>query len=185
MTVKNFLVKRRILPPDFHFNYLSLLNYLIISWIQNLLSTLASSDFPFGPPITIHFIRPFLHRVRGCKIGRNVSIGSGVVMGLSRPELISIWANTWITSDVFILEHKRDIRNLTTNNTIRDMPHLFSSTVIEHDVHIGIRSVIMPGVRIGHHSIVGAGSVVTKDVSPYSIVAGNPAKVLKKVPNDE
>lgn len=51
--------------------------------------------------------------------------------------------------------------------------------VIEDDVWIGANSVITAGVKIGVHSIVGGGSVVTKDVPPYSIVAGNPAKIIK------
>jgi len=52
--------------------------------------------------------------------------------------------------------------------------------IIEDDVWIGTRAIIMPGVRIGKGSIVGAGSVVTKNVEPYSIVGGVPAKELKK-----
>lgn len=52
--------------------------------------------------------------------------------------------------------------------------------IIEDDVWIGSNSVILSGVIIGRGSIVGAGSIVTKDIPPYSIVAGNPAKVLKK-----
>lgn len=50
---------------------------------------------------------------------------------------------------------------------------------IDDEVWIGANSVITPGVHIGKHSIVAAGSVVTKDVLPYSIVAGNPAKIIK------
>ncbi len=58
--------------------------------------------------------------------------------------------------------------------------HLFSAgpVVIEHDVHIGMYCMIMPGVTIGHNSIVNAHSVVTRNVPPYSIVTGNPAKVV-------
>ncbi len=51
--------------------------------------------------------------------------------------------------------------------------------IIESDVWIGTRSIILPGVRIGQGSIVGAGAVVSRDVPPYSIVAGNPAKVVR------
>lgn len=50
---------------------------------------------------------------------------------------------------------------------------------IENDVWIGARVIILPGVTIGIGSVVGAGAVVTKDVPPYAIVAGNPAKVVK------
>lgn len=53
---------------------------------------------------------------------------------------------------------------------------------IGHNVWIGGSSVILPGVTIGDSSIVAAGSVVTKDVPPNTIVAGNPAKVLKEIP---
>ena len=52
-------------------------------------------------------------------------------------------------------------------------------TVLGNDVWIGMEAVIMPGVTIGHGAIVAAKSVVTHDVPPYAIVAGNPAKVVK------
>ena len=53
--------------------------------------------------------------------------------------------------------------------------------VIEDDVWIGANAVVLPGVKIGNHSVVAAGAVVTKDVPPHSIVAGVPAKVIKKI----
>ncbi|WP_137110840.1 CatB-related O-acetyltransferase [Rhodobacter sp. SY28-1] len=52
-------------------------------------------------------------------------------------------------------------------------------TVIGHDVWIGHGALILPGVRIGSGAIIGAGSVVTRDVAPYSIVAGNPARLIR------
>jgi len=51
--------------------------------------------------------------------------------------------------------------------------------VIEDYVWIGSKAVILPGVRIGSHAVIGAGSIVTKDVPPRSVVAGNPARVLR------
>ena len=53
-------------------------------------------------------------------------------------------------------------------------------TIIGNDVWIGINSMIKSGVKIGHGSIIGMGSVVTKDVDPYTIVGGCPAKIIKK-----
>ena len=53
--------------------------------------------------------------------------------------------------------------------------------VIEDKVWIGINSTILPGVRIGYGAIVGAGSVVTKDVPAMTVVAGNPAKIIKTI----
>ena len=52
--------------------------------------------------------------------------------------------------------------------------------VIEDKVWIGINSTILPGVKIGYGAIVGAGSVVTKDVPPYTVAGGIPAKPIKK-----
>ena len=52
--------------------------------------------------------------------------------------------------------------------------------IIENDVWIGARSIITKGVSIGKGAIIGAGSVVTKDVPSYTLVCGNPAKVIKK-----
>ena len=52
--------------------------------------------------------------------------------------------------------------------------------VIEDNVWIGINSTILPGLRIGNGAVVGAGSVVTKDVPAMTIVAGNPARIIKR-----
>ena len=56
-----------------------------------------------------------------------------------------------------------------------------SQTVIDDDVWIGANAVILSGVTIGTHSVVAAGAVVTKDVPPHSLVAGVPAKIIKKI----
>lgn len=53
-------------------------------------------------------------------------------------------------------------------------------TIIENDAWIGMNAIIMPGVTIGEGAIIAAGTVVAKDVSPYTIVGGNPAKEIKK-----
>ena len=68
--------------------------------------------------------------------------------------------------------------------TMADLP-LKGDTVIGNDVWIGQNAVILPGVRIGDGAIIGASSVVGSDVAPYSIVAGNPARALRKRFDDE
>lgn len=65
------------------------------------------------------------------------------------------------------------------NMPIADQPVSTSLITIEDEVWIGANAVITAGVTVGKHSVVAAGSVVVKDVEPYSIVGGNPARVLK------
>jgi acetyltransferase-like isoleucine patch superfamily enzyme len=60
-------------------------------------------------------------------------------------------------------------------------PYIKGTVVIGNDCWIGAGVIIMPNVKIGESSIVGAGSVVTKDVPPFTIVAGTPARELKKI----
>lgn len=55
-----------------------------------------------------------------------------------------------------------------------------SDTIIGNDVWIGYEALIMPGVKIGDGAVIGTRAVVTKDVEPYTIVGGNPAKIIRK-----
>jgi len=57
-----------------------------------------------------------------------------------------------------------------------------NSIIVGSDVWIGGGSIILPGIKIGEGAVIGAGAVVTKNVEAYTIVAGNPAKVLRKLP---
>ena len=66
------------------------------------------------------------------------------------------------------------------NTPINCQGDFASKVIVENDVWIGIRSIILPGVRIGAGAIVGAGAVVTKDVPPWTIVGGVPAKIIKR-----
>lgn len=63
---------------------------------------------------------------------------------------------------------------------IRQQPVSTREIVVEEECWLGANVVVTAGVRIGRHSVVAAGSVVTKDVPPFSVVGGNPARVLKR-----
>lgn len=63
---------------------------------------------------------------------------------------------------------------------IKDAYTSKGDTIIEDGVWIGMRAMIMPGVHIGEGAIIGSNAIVTKDIEPYTIVSGNPAKVIKK-----
>lgn len=66
---------------------------------------------------------------------------------------------------------------------ISGSPEKIEPVEIEDDVWLGCRVIVLPGVRIGRGSVVGAGSVVTRSVDPYSVVAGNPARLIRPLEN--
>lgn len=66
------------------------------------------------------------------------------------------------------------------NKNSKHQPLDLRPVVIEDEAHIGANSVVLPGITIGQRSQIGAGSVVTKNIPPYSIAVGNPCKVIKR-----
>lgn len=96
------------------------------------------------------------------RLEAHVTIGNDVMMG---PECM-----------IFTANHSFSRTDIPMRLQGYDAPR---SVVIEDDVWIGARVIILPGVRVGRGSIIGAGSVVTHDIPPYSIAAGNPARVIR------
>ena len=121
---------------------------------------------------------PF-YKATGMKIGKGTKIAATVDVDQSAPELISIGANVWVTRGVMILCHQRDLNEYEVDKPVMDCPLIYKPVVINDDAHIGIGSIIMPGVTIGKGAVIGAGSVVTRDVPDYSVAVGVPAKVIK------
>jgi len=88
-------------------------------------------------------------------------------------------------NNVFLLSMGHNYKNITTSNSLFWPHEYYGDIIIGNDVWIGDRVIIKGGVKIGDGAVVGAGSVVTKDVDSYTIVAGNPAKPVKKRFNDD
>jgi len=108
------------------------------------------------------------------EIGNNTMITSrGMILG---PVLIGNNVVLGIGSQILGLTH--DYEDI--EKPIKDQGVSGTKVIIEDDVWIGGNCVIIQGIEIGKHSLVAAGSVVTKDVEPYTIVAGNPARPIKK-----
>lgn len=108
-------------------------------------------------------------------IGNNVYIGHRVYLACD----LDIGNDVLIASNVAFVggDHRFNIKGKKIKESGRD---IFVKIVIENDVWIGHGAIILKNLKIGKGSIIGAGSVLTKDVEPYSIYAGNPAKFIRK-----
>jgi len=96
----------------------------------------------------------------------DVQVSLKAHLDVTNPQGVHIGQGTYVALYAIVLAH--------------DMPRVLrTDTYIGRNCFIGARSIIMPGVRIGDQCIVGSGSVVTNDVPSHSIVAGNPAKVIR------
>lgn len=111
------------------------------------------------------------------KIGDNFSINVNSYLGAADGGYINIGNNVLISQNVVLRASNHRFSDISI--PINQQGHTVGSIIIEDDCWIGANVVITPNVKIGKHSIVGAGAVVTKDIQPYSIVAGVPAKLIK------
>lgn len=109
--------------------------------------------------------RTWLRKVWGLDIHPTVQLSLSSKFDVTHPQGIHVGAYSYIAFEARLLSHDMTRR-------------LRAHTRIGQNCFIGGRSLILPGVTIGDSCIVGAGSVVTKDVPPNCIVAGNPAKVI-------
>lgn len=110
------------------------------------------------------------------EIGNGVKLNSGVMINADIGGKVKICSNVLIGPNVTIRTTNHNFNN--PNVLIIDQGHTSGSVEIGEDVWIGAHVVILQNVKIGNGAVVAAGSVVTKDVEPYSIVAGVPAKKI-------
>jgi len=130
-------------------------------------------------------------------IGDNVYVGHGTILkGYHLNEMV-IGANTWIGQNCFF--HSAGgieigeavgigpgVKILTSAHADDriDLPILhheliFRRVVVADGSDVGVGSILLPGITVGEGAVVGAGSVVTRDVPPFAVVAGNPARALR------
>lgn len=107
-------------------------------------------------------------------LGDRVRVGIGsVVIGP-----VTMGNGSGLGQHVFVSGFNHGYADATKNSSVQPLD--IRPTIIEEEAHIGANSVVLAGVTIGKRCQVGAGSVVTKDIPPYSIAVGNPARVIKQ-----
>ncbi|CAN5201943.1 N/A [soil metagenome] len=105
----------------------------------------------------------------GISIGKDTILGEGIVLDGRAPLVIGDHVD--MASEVMIYNAEHDVHDEKFSPSL-------GKVVIENYVFIGPRAIILPGVTIGKGAVVGAGAVVTKDVRPFAIVGGVPAKEI-------
>lgn len=108
-----------------------------------------------------------------CFIENDVQVGDRVTVKCG----VQLWDGTVIENDVFIGP------NVTFSNDnfprSKVYPDTFAKTIVREGASIGANATILPGIEIGKGAMIGAGSVVTKNVPENAVVAGNPARILR------
>lgn len=149
-------------------------NLMLLHWIGNIPS---------------HHIRRFFYRVSGMEIGSgstihtgarfyepgNITIGKDSIIGegaiLDGRDKLIIGSHVDIASEVMIYNCEHDVH-------CENFKAISAPVIIEDYVFIGPRAIVLPGVKIGKGAVVGAGAVVTKDVSDFFVVVGVPASKI-------
>jgi len=116
------------------------------------------------------FLRVFFHRLRGVKIGRGVEIGYIVIIDHIFPQYVKIGNDVTISAGVKILAHDDAYGRKRVPKHVN----------IRQGVFVGVNTVIMPGITISKNSIIGAQSLVNKDIPSQIVAGGVPVKFIKK-----
>lgn len=118
---------------------------------------------------------------KNCNICAQVLIESDVVIGdnVTIKSGVQIWDGTRIEDDVFIGPNATLTNDLMPRS--KQYPEQFSGITIKKGASIGANATLLPGITVGEKAMVGAGSVVTKDVPDYAVVTGNPAKITRYI----
>jgi acetyltransferase-like isoleucine patch superfamily enzyme len=183
MFVGDFLLKRNFdinsdrLGPDCPFTHWRL-------YFKSTMRKICKSKFLYFADSSEFRPGSFAITCSNISIGENIVIRPGtMIFADPRPSnkgRVFIEDNVMLGSGVhiYVANHCYDSRD---KDIIKQGFCIAKDTCIGKGSWIGANSILLPGVTIGKHSVVGAGSVVTKDIPDYCVAVGNPAKVIKKI----
>ena len=121
-------------------------------------------------------VRKWLQRKRGVKIGKNVHWGTHVVVDYPYPNFVVVEDGASISGNDYLLAHCKPLSYHEACSESYVAP-----VIVHKNAWIAVNVTILPGVEIGEGAIVSAGSVVNKDIPPFTVANGNPAKVVADI----
>jgi len=184
-SLRNKICRRRIIQNnEFNISPHAKVNFCSINTKKNCTLTVEDGSIIEGRLI---FERDHAH----ISIGKNTFIGDSTLVCAEKiiigNDVLIAWGCNIVdhnSHSLFFRERKEDVINWFNHK--KDWTNVIHKPIVVEDkAWIGFNSVILKGVTIREGAIVGAGSIVTKDVPPYTIVAGNPARIIREILIDE
>lgn len=145
-----------------------LMKYVMNSWLLS----------PFLP----RRIRPWVLKKVGCHVGKGCFVGDTVTIDTGHADMITLEDSVSIAGGTRLLCHQRDFTDYFVGSDYMKLGYTIKPIVLKRGCLVGMESFVMPGVTIGEGAIVGAGSLVTKDIPAWTVATGRPAKVIKEIP---
>ena len=142
-------------------------------------------DWAILEPLEPRKLRPFILRRMGCKVGKGCFIGDYVRVDTSHTDMIIIEDSVSIASGSRLLCHQRDFSDYCVGDDYMKLGYTVKPIHLKRGCLIGMESFVMPGVTVGEGAVVGAGSLVSKDVPDWCVAVGRPAKVVREIPKRE
>lgn len=132
-------------------------------------------------PISPRKLRPWVVKKIGAKVGKNVFIGANVWIDSGHADMIILEDHVHIAGECTILCHQRNLSDYHVGDDYAKLGYNIAKVHLQKGCLLGQRTMVMPGVTIGEGAIVGAYSLVTKDIPAWTIAVGRPAKVVRKI----
>lgn len=148
-----------------------LMKFVMNSWLLS----------PFLP----RRVRPWVLKKIGCHVGKGCFVGDNVRIDTGHSDMITLEDSVSIAGGTRLLCHQRDFTDYFVGSDYMKLGYIIKPIVLKKGCLIGMESFVMPGVTVGEGAIVGAGSLVTRDIPAWTIATGRPAKVVKEIPRRE
>lgn len=139
-------------------------------------------DWAILEPFNPRKLRPALMRNIGCKVGKGCFIGDHIHLDLGHADMIVLEDGVSIAGGTRLLCHQRDFSDYCAGDDYNKLGYTIKPIILKKGCLIGMESFVLPGVTVGEGAVVGAGSLVTKDIPAWTVVTGRPAKVVKQIP---
>ena len=133
---------------------------------------------PFAP----RKVRPYLMRKMGCHVGKGCFIGDNVKIDTGHADMITLEDGVSVAGGTRLLCHQRDFSEYFVGSDYNKLRYSIKPIVLKKGCLIGMESFVLPGVTVGEGAIVGAGSLVVKDIPAWTVATGRPAKVVREIP---